>query len=168
MKQNGKITNQDLVTIYELLQAFREGQLINPSEEWELDYFEEPLVDRKNVEALLKKIEKLMPKNELMGKRKKILRRRYDSFNNEIDEYVYEKIEKAFNERKTVEIGYFNMQSADIIKRKIDIYHKTRKYVIAYCHLRSAIRKFRTSRIVSAKLTAKTYDVPNNFDKNKY
>jgi len=100
--------------------------------------------------------------------KKTILRRRYDTFNNEINENVYNKIAKAFNERKTIKIGYFNMDSAEIKKRKIDVYHKTRKYIIAFCHLRKAMRKFRTSRIVSAKLTDKTYKIPNNFDKNNF
>lgn len=163
-----KITNMDLMIIYELLRAFSEDLVTNPSEDWELDYFDEPLVDRKGILAVLKKIEKLLPKDDLERIRKKILRRKYDSFNNEIDEEVYDKIERAFRERRTVKIGYFDMDSAKIIMREIDVYHKARKYVIAYCHLRSAIRKFRTSRIVSAKLTGKTYTIPDDFDKNRY
>jgi predicted DNA-binding transcriptional regulator YafY len=96
------------------------------------------------------------------------LRRRYDTFNNEINESAYRKIENAFNNGKTVEIGYFDMASAETRKREIDVYHKTRKYVIGYCHLRKAIRKFRTSRIVTAKLTDKNNTIPDNFDKNRY
>jgi len=60
------------------------------------------------------------------------------------------------------------MASAETRKREIDVYHKTRKYVIGYCHLRNAIRKFRTSSIVTAKLTDKNYTIQNNFDKNRY
>ena len=100
--------------------------------------------------------------------KKTVLRRRYDTFNNEINESAYRKIETAFNNQKTVEIGYFDMDSAETRKREIDVYHKTRKYVIGYCHLRKAIRKFRTSRIVTARLTDKNYKIPGNFDKNRY
>ena len=60
------------------------------------------------------------------------------------------------------------MESAEFSTRKLDIYYKSSKYVIGYCHLRKGIRKFRTSRISSAKLTNETYQIPKNFDKNKY
>ena len=68
---------------------------------------------------------------------------------------------------KTVEISYFNMDGAEFKKRKLDIYYKSRKYTIGYCHLRKGIRKFRTSRIASAKLTDDNYKIPENFNKNK-
>jgi len=164
---NQKFTNQELNKIYKILKAFDEGLIVNPSEEWELDYYDEKIANKKGIKPILKKIEKLLP-SEIEETNKTILRRRYDSFNNEINETAYRKIEKAFNEQKTIEIGYFNMSSAEVRKREVDVYHKTRKYVIGYCHLRKAIRKFRTSRIVSAKLTNKRYDIPANFNKNKY
>jgi len=164
---NQKFTNQELNKIYKILKAFDEGLIVNPSEEWELDYYDEKIADKKGISPIIKKIEKLLP-GEIEEMNKTILRRRYDSFNNKINETIYRKIEKAFNEQKTIGIGYFNMSSAEVRKRKIDIYHKTRKYVIGYCHLKKAIRKFRTSRIVSAKLTNKKYSIPANFDKNKY
>ena len=164
---NQKFTNQELNKIYKILRAFDEGLIVNPSEEWELDYYDKRIADNKGIKPILKKIEKLLP-DEIEETNKTILRRRYDTFNNEINETVYRKIEKAFNEQKTIEIGYFNMPSAEVRKREIDVYHKTRKYVIGYCHLRKAIRKFRTSRIVSAKLTNKRYNIPANFNRNDY
>lgn len=162
------LSTKDLTKIHQILKAFNEGLLVNPSAEWELDYYDEPLADKKGLAPILRKIEKMLPKEDFEETNKNILRRRYDAFSNEIDEAVYRRIEKAFDERKTIEIGYFNMKSATVRKREIDIYHKTRKYVIAYCHLRKAIRKFRTSRIVLAKLTDNTYSIPDNFNKNKY
>ena len=60
------------------------------------------------------------------------------------------------------------MESAEFSTRKLDIYYKSSKYVIGYCHLRKDIRKFRTSRIASAKLTDKNYKIPKNFNKNDY
>jgi len=154
--------------MYVILDSFDKNLIVNPSEEWKLDHYPEELVNKRGIKSILKKLEKLIPKEELKKNKKTILRRRYDTFNNEINENVYNKIAKAFNERKTIKIGYFNMDSAEIKKRKIDVYHKTRKYIIAFCHLRKAMRKFRTSRIVSAKLTDKTYKIPNNFDKNNF
>ncbi len=165
---NKEITARELGKIYQILKAFNEGLIVNPSEEWELDYYDESVADKKGLVAILRKIENLLPKEDQEKINKNILRRRYDTFNSEVDEKVYSRIEKAFNERKIIEIGYFDMGSAEIIKREIDVYHKTRRYVIAYCHLRNAIRKFRTSRMVSAKLTDKNYSIPDDFDKNRY
>jgi predicted DNA-binding transcriptional regulator YafY len=162
------LTKQELKKIYRIVKAFKEGLIVNPSEDWELDYHDEPLVDKRGLNAILAKIEKLLPKEELEGTKKNLLRRKYGTFNNEIDTVVYRKIEEAFNSRRTLQIGYFSMDSAEVVKRKIDIYHKTMKYAIAYCHLRNAIRKFRTSRIVSARLTNKPYSVPENFDRKNY
>jgi len=163
-----KLANSELNKMYQIIKAFNEGLLVNPSEEWELEYHDEPLVDKRGLNILLKKIEKLLSKGEVEQIKRKILRRRFDIFNNEIDENVYNIIEKAFNARKTIEIAYFDMNSAEVKKREIDIYHKTRKYIVAYCHLRLAIRKFRTSRVVSAKLTNKPYTIPHDFNRNNY
>jgi predicted DNA-binding transcriptional regulator YafY len=60
------------------------------------------------------------------------------------------------------------MKTAEFIKRNIDIYYTSAKYTIGYCHLRKAIRKFRTSKIASAKLIDKNYTIPIDFNKNKY
>jgi predicted DNA-binding transcriptional regulator YafY len=37
-------------------------------------------------------------------------------------------------------------------KREVDIYYLSRKYMIAFDHLREAMRKFRTSRVMKAKI----------------
>jgi len=60
------------------------------------------------------------------------------------------------------------MESADFSKRKLDVYYKSRRYTIGYCHLRKDIRKFRTNRIASAKLTIDSYKIPSNFNKKDY
>ncbi|MBW2975934.1 WYL domain-containing protein [Candidatus Woesearchaeota archaeon] len=163
-----KLLVKEAKQIYQILKAFDEGLIVNPSDDWELDHYDEKIADRKGLKPIIKKIEKLLPKEESEKTKKTVLRRRYDTFNNEINESVYRKIENAFNNQKTVEIGYFDMASAETRKREIDVYHKARKYVIGYCHLRKAMRKFRTSRIVTAKLTDKNYKIPHNFDKNRY
>lgn len=118
--------------------------------------------------SFLEKIEGLLPFNECEIIKKQILRRKYDTFNNEIDEDVYENIEKAFNQEKTIEIGYFDIKAVEIRTREIDIYYKSRRYVIAYCHLRKDMRKFRTSGIVEANLTNNAYKIPKDFDKNRF
>ncbi|MCX6741731.1 MAG: WYL domain-containing protein [Candidatus Pacearchaeota archaeon] len=163
-----KFTDSELKFIYQLIKSFEEEMVQNPSESWEMDYYDEPLIDRKPLKSILKKVEKSLPKNKKEEILKSFLRRKYSTFNNEIDEKVYSILEKAFMQLKTVEIKYFNTESAEFSKRKIDIYYKSRKHIIAYCHLRKSIRKFRTSRIAYAKLTDEKYKIPDDFDKNKY
>ena len=131
------------------------------------DFDEEP-IDKKEVLLILKKLEKIIPEENKEEIDKGFLRQKYHPYNNEINKEAYEVIEKAFNQLKTIEIEYFNMGSAELKKRKIDVYYKSRKYVIAYCHLRKDMRKFRTSRIASAKLTKDKYKIPKDFDKNSY
>ena len=165
---NKQFTTSELKKAYSILKAYDENLIVNPTEQWEMDHYDEPLADKKGLKQILRKIESLLPAEDAKESKKTILRRRYDSFNNEINESVYRKIESAFDGRNTLEIGYFDMESAGVIPRQVDVYYKSRKYVIAYCHLRKAIRKFRTSRITSAKLTEKNYTIPAEFNKNKY
>src|SRR3989344_8301155 len=99
------LSTNELEKIYKILKAISEGLIANPSEEWELDYYEEKLINKKDIKIILKKIEKLFPKAQLTNINKPLLRRKYHTFNNEINEKVYKTLEKAFNEQKTVEIG---------------------------------------------------------------
>ncbi len=165
---NKPFTIQELTKIHSILKAYDENLIVNPIESWEKDYCEESIAGKKGLKQILRKIESLLPAEDAKESKKALLRRRYDTFNNEISEPVYRKVEKAFDGRNTLEIGYFNMESAESIPRLIDVYYKSRKYVLAYCHLRKAVRKFRTSRITSAKITEKKYRVPDDFNKNKY
>lgn len=163
-----QFNKQELKKIYQILNAYDQGLIVNPAESWEMDHYDEPLADKKGLKQILKKIELFLPKEDAEESKKVILRRRYSSFNNEINEAVYRKIERAFESNNILEMGYFDMESAKVIIRQVDVYYKSRRYIVAYCHLRKAIRKFRTSRITSAKITEKNYTIPADFNKNKY
>src|SRR3989338_6189720 len=138
---------KEAAQVHQILKAFDEGLIVNPSEDWELDHYDEKIADRNGLKPIIKKIGKSLPKEESEKTNKTVLRRRYDTFNNEINESAYRKIETAFENHNTLEIGYFDMESAEVASRLIDVYYKSRRYVIGYCHLKRAIRKFRTSRI---------------------
>ena len=114
-----KLSVKEVKQIYQILKAFDEGLIVNPSEEWELDHYDEKIADKSGLKPVLKKIEKSLPKEESEETNKTVLRRRYNTFNNEINESVYRKIENAFNSKKTVKIGYFDTASAETRKRKI-------------------------------------------------
>jgi len=162
------LTNEEMKKIYLIMKALEEGQLGYPAEEWELDHFDERLIDRRGIGQILGKLRKSLPEKDVKEVDKKVLLRKYSVFGSEVDEDVYSELEKAFNNRNRVEIEYFSMEKAEGVGRKIDIYYKSRRYIIAFCHLRKAIRKFRTSRIMSAKLTKEKYTIPKDFDKKKF
>lgn len=163
------LNKEELTSLYKIVKEYSE-ELPDDMDDWysyHSDFDEEP-VEKKIVVSLLQEIEKLIPKEEKELIDKDFLRKRYHPFKNEIDEKVYEIVEKAFAQLRSIEIEYFSMGKAEFKKRKIDVYYKSRKYVIGYCHLRKAIRKFRTSRISSAKLTKYKYEIPEDFNKNNY
>lgn len=160
---------EELSALYKLTKEYYE-ELPDDMDDWynsHYDFDEEP-IEKEILISILKKISGMLPDKEKELIDKDFLRKKYHTFNNEINEKAYNIIEKAFDQSKTVEIDYFSMGSAEFKKRKIDVYYKSRKYVIGYCHLRKEIRKFRTSRIGLAKLTKNKYKIPDNFDKNKY
>ena len=161
-------TKEELKRIYLILKALEEGRLGYPEEEWELDHFDERLIDRRGIGQTLGKLRKMLPEKDVKEVDKKVLLRKYSVLGSEVDEDVYFELEKAFNNRNRVEIEYFSMERGEGVKRKIDIYYKSRRYIIAFCHLRRAMRKFRTSRIMSASPTKEKYSIPENFDKKKF
>lgn len=162
------LTNEEMKKVYLILRALEEGQLGYPAEEWELDYFDERLIDKKGVRRILEKLRRLLPGGVAKEVDKELLLRKYSVFGSEVDEGVYFELEEAFNNRNRMEIEYFSMERADEVRRKIDIYYKSRRYIIAFCHPRGAIRKFRTSRIMNARSTNEKYSIPEDFGKGKY
>lgn len=167
-KDNKIILNkEELSVVYKIIKDYEEDA---SEEEYYDDYYDtyEKPIKRKVIKAILSKINILLPKERKEEIDKDFLRKKYHTFNNDIDERIYKIIKKAFSELKTVEIKYFNMESAEFSKRKLDVYYKSRRYTIGYCHLRKKIRNFRTSRIASAKITDESYQIPADFDKNDY
>ena len=162
---NEGLTQEELEALYQIVKEYNKNKL-NVEHEYH-DDFEEP-ISKKLIISILKKLNKSLPEEVKKEIDKDFLRKKYHPFNNEINEEAYGVLEKAFDQLKTVEISYFNMNRAEFKKRKLDIYYKSRKYIIGYCNLRKGIRKFRTSRIASARLADNSYKIPANFNKNKY
>ena len=169
MKDQQFFSKEEAEALYKIIKEYEKDAPESDKEYYD-DYYDEyeTPIKKKVIKSILSKISKLLPEKQRIEIDKDYLRKKYHTFNNEVDKKVYSVIEKAFSQLQTVEITYFNMGSGDFNKRKLDIYYKSRKYTIGYCHLRKDIRKFRTSRIASAKLTNETYKIPNDFDKNKY
>ena len=168
-KKKFELTKEEAEALYKIIKEYEKDASESDKEYYD-DYYDEykTPIKKKVIKSILTKVSNSLPKEQKEEINKDFLRQKYHTFNNEINEKVYSIIEKAFNQLKTIEIKYFNVESAEFSERKLEVYYKSRKYVIGYCHLRKDIRKFRTHRIASAKLTNDNYKIPEDFDKNKY
>jgi hypothetical protein len=75
-------------------------------------------------------------------------------------------LKEAFTQHRTLKIEYSTpfTKSGQRHSREIDIYEIELGRIIAFCHLRKAMRTFNISRILSAKITDKAYEIPSDFD----
>ena len=162
------LNDKEIEKVYKIVKAFDEGLLVNTQEEWEQDYYDEKLLDKKGLKQILRKLKSSTSKSSINQAEKEVLVRKYDTFSNIIDENVERNVAKAFNGKLTLEMEYFSMERAEFSKRKVDIYAKNSKYIVGYCHSRKGIRKFRISRIGKAKITSNKYQIPVNFNKKDY
>mgnify|MGYP001583368083 FL=1 len=162
------LKQKELETIYKILKEYEKTSNSNEESYDNYDSGNEKPIDKKIVLSILKNIGTWISQESKKEIDEIFLRKKYHTFNNEIDENSYATLERAFKQFKTVEIAYFDMKTAEFNKRKLDIYYKSRKYIIGYCHLRKGIRKFRTSRIASVNTTNLHYRIPQHFDKNDY
>ena len=169
MKESLNLNKEETKAIYKIVKEYEKYSPESDKEYYD-DYYDthKKPIKKKIIRSVLNKIGVFLPEKQREEINKEFLREKYHTFNNEINERVYSVIERAFSQLKTAEIKYFNMEGANFSRRKLDVYHKSRRYVIGYCHLRKGIRKFRTSRIASAKITNEIYQIPLEFNKNNY
>lgn len=89
----------------------------------------------------------------------------------EIDPAVFDVVNRSISGRLTIEIDYYSQNRGELTRRRINPYHLHNHrgdwYVIAYDHMRSAIRDFHLSRIRSFTQTDDRFPPPN-FDRNDY
>ncbi len=82
------------------------------------------------------------------------------------------KIHTALAERRTLRTRYYSFARASEDTREIDPYHLTLHngglYLVAWCHLRQALRIFAVERMRSVELTRVRFEVPESFDAEKY
>jgi len=162
------LTAKEIEKVYKIVKAVDEGLFVNPQEEWEQDYYEDKLIDKKGLKQILKKLKASTPNDSINKAEKEVLVRKYHTYTNIIDEKVYRNVTKAFNDKLALEMEYFSMEREEFTKRKVDIYAKNSKYIVGHCHSTNGIRKFRVSRIGKAKITSEKYEIPNNFNKKDY
>lgn len=79
---------------------------------------------------------------------------------------ILEVLLEALQLRRRLAIEYVSAENDENLgfkkSRLIDVYKIKGREIEAYCHLRSAVRIFRLNRILSAKLTAESYLMPQD------
>lgn len=87
-------------------------------------------------------------------------------------EAVVQELESAVAESRTLSMEYDKGSSAELRPRRIDpyglVYWKGHWYVVAYCHLRQAIRSFRADRIRRIVQTGDGFDRPQGFSARQF
>lgn len=75
-------------------------------------------------------------------------------------------IQQAIACRNQLYIAYYSNYKEEINERKIDplglVYYANRWHLIAYCHLRKALRDFRTDRVRNLKILTSTYQLEDH------
>ncbi|MFX1536600.1 MAG: helix-turn-helix transcriptional regulator [Promethearchaeota archaeon] len=162
------LSPKDTITIYRILRLLNEDMLGIAENEWEQEDYGVRFVKRKEIKPLIKKLGTLVPKEEIEKIDKEIMRNKYGGFSYGPDEQVYAVLKKAFDKKRIVEVEYYSPSREEVTQRRISIFYLSRRYIIAYCHKREDIRKFRADRFISAKLMKERYTIPVDFDKKEY
>src|SRR3989338_3114416 len=123
---------EEIEKVYKIVKAVDEGLFVNPQEEWEQDYYEDKLIDKKGLKQILKKLKASTPNDSINKAEKEVLVRKYHTYTNIIDEKVYRNVTKAFNDKLALEMEYFSMEREEFTKRKVDIYAKNSKYIVGH------------------------------------
>jgi predicted DNA-binding transcriptional regulator YafY len=82
------------------------------------------------------------------------------------------KIQSALLDRRTIRMRYYSMSRDEESDRSVDPYHLTYYdgglYLVAYCHMRKAVRMFAVERIRSLQPLAQRFTVQRGFDLKAY
>ena len=81
-------------------------------------------------------------------------------------------IQRALTERRGLHLRYYSMSRDETTTRRVDPYHLTLHgggfYLVAYCHLREAVRIFAVERMRELEVLAARFTRPEKFDVDKY
>lgn len=85
---------------------------------------------------------------------------------------IIQEIESCIENRRSIIIDYYSLNSNRLSRRKIDPYlfqyYGGACYIIAYCHNRKEIRQFRVDRIKDIETTGERFSRDESFDIDEY
>ena len=81
-------------------------------------------------------------------------------------------IQRALVDRQRLRLRYYSMSRDEITDRRVDPYHLTLHaggfYLVAYCHLREAVRIFAVERVRDLEVLRGHFSRPEKFDVDQY
>jgi len=85
---------------------------------------------------------------------------------------LLENLRRAARQHRQIEMHYQGGSSQSVSERLVDPYALVHRsgwwYLVAYCHLREALRTFRVDRIQELALHSETFQKPDDFDVRAY
>jgi predicted DNA-binding transcriptional regulator YafY len=166
MRKKLALDDFEILRVLTLLRAFKEGLLVNIDQEWEEEEYGGALVDDRTLDRLIRKMESAAGDlQSVEAVRNAVLVRKYHPYHNEVDEKLYAIFERAFRMRRRIEMEYFSLHRREVTRREIDVYHLSKKYLVARDYLTGEVRTFRTSRVVNVAIKKERYEIPAGFDK---
>jgi proteasome accessory factor C len=83
-----------------------------------------------------------------------------------------EALEEALHKRKTVHLTYYSARTDSITERSVCPYglvdHRGDAYLVGHCRLRGKMLPFRVDRIKEVALTDERYEIPADFDLDRF
>jgi len=163
---------------YYLLESFREAPLFFELDELKSMFHAASFAQGLNYPyetELNKALDKIQ--HRLNGKQQDYIERHTSGFDvisaqNESVAFLLQQVEKAVAESRTLDVFYDKRRGAGPDKRRIDpyalIYKENNWYIIAYCHLRQALRTFRIDRVTFLTPTEHFFKRPREFSVREY
>src|SRR3989338_11240037 len=99
-----KFSKEEAEALYKIIKEYEKNAPESDKEYYD-DYYDEyeTPIKKKIIQSVIKKISVFLPEKQKVMIDKDFLRKKYHTFNNEIDNKVYSVIEKAFSQLKTVD-----------------------------------------------------------------
>jgi predicted DNA-binding transcriptional regulator YafY len=130
---------------------------------------------REPAQGAMAKLDNVLPeeqRGEIAWARRSLVARDMHRTNPSAVSPMLEKLRQAARQQCQVEISYQGSSTETISQRLVDpfalVYRSGWWYLVAFCHLRQALRTFRLDRIRKLVLLSRTFQKPEDFDVHAY
>jgi predicted DNA-binding transcriptional regulator YafY len=167
---------------FSLVRGYKLPPLVFTSEEAVAIYLGTSLVGqiwgqlyRDAAEGAMAKLENVLPdeqRSEIAWARRSLVATNMNRADPTTLSPILGKLRWAVRQHCQIEMSYQGSSTKDISHRRVDPYALVHRsgwwYLVAFCHLRQALRTFRVDRIQELILDTKTFHLPEDFDVHAY
>lgn len=136
---------------------------------------EEKFIYSKELDAALNKVMSALPtsfKNRIKNWEDRITYIKSPHIDFSVHENKIRELERAIENRRTIKIHYFSLNSGETTTRKVNPYkiflNSGAAYLVGFCHKRDEKRIFRVDRIRSIVICRSQFEIPENFSLKDY